>query len=199
MIIDLCLQIVSVASVASIATLLINNINYWYILDLKYSDKVNIRCQFIGLIAAFAFQLDLLLINLEYFKDYPIAEILLINIPWQLYSNCYFIIFIRQSDLLLPRKMMWAAWAYLIIVINGLAVYDSYAYYLEYCVSEDYIWLGNLVDFISSLSFLFLECIVNLWIIVKMANKVRNQANSGYKILVMKLCIVLVIYFLMDM
>jgi hypothetical protein len=196
---NVTVQSVTVASVAVIAMLLINSFVYWAILDLKYNDKINISCQFIGLAAALAFQVDLLLINLKFFKDYPVAEIFLINGPWQLYSNCYFIVFIRQSNMLLPPKMIKAAWIYLIVVINGLAIYDSYAYYLEYCVSEDYIWLGNLVDFISSLCFLLLECIVNIWIIVKITNKVRNQSNPGYKILVLKLCTMLIIYFMLDM
>ncbi|KXN72988.1 hypothetical protein CONCODRAFT_4133 [Conidiobolus coronatus NRRL 28638] len=197
--IDLCIQILSVGSVASIATLLLNNINYWYILDIKYSDKLNIILQFIGLFGTLSFQVDLLLINLEYLKDYPMAEMLLINVPWQIYVNCYFIIFIRQSNLILPKIVVWAAWAYLIIVINGLILFDDYAYYMEYCVSEEWVWLGNLADSVSAIGFLFLECVINGWIIIKISNKVRNQSNPGYKILVTKLCVVLLIYFLMDM
>ncbi|KXN72969.1 hypothetical protein CONCODRAFT_4115 [Conidiobolus coronatus NRRL 28638] len=199
MAVDLCVQLLSVGSVAAIAMLLLNNITYWTILDLKYSDKLNIICQFIGLFGTLAFQADLLLINLDYFKDYPMAEVLIINVPWQVYSNCYFIIFIRQSNVLLPRKLELAAWIYLILVINGLAVFDGYAYYMEYCVSEEWTWLGNLADSVASISFLFLECVVNGWIIVKLTNKVRNQSNPGYKILVTKLCSVLVLYFIMDM
>jgi hypothetical protein len=196
--IDLGVQIVTVASVAAIGTLVLNSINYWYILDIKYNDKINIRCQFIGLIFAFIYQIDLLLINMKYFEDYPIAEILLINLPWQIFFNCYFTVFIRQSDVLLPRKLFWLSWAYLVF-LNGLAILDSYAYYLEYCISDEWIWFGNLIDFLSSLCFLFLECVINVWIIVKISNKVRNQNNPGYKILVIKLCIVLGIYFLLDL
>jgi hypothetical protein len=192
-------QTVSICGLAIAVTLLFNNITYWTILNFKYSDKINIICQFMGLIAALIFQIDLLLINLEYFKDNPWAEILLNNVPWQVYSNCYFIIFIRQSDLLLPKKIVWAASIYLIFVINGLIIYNSYAYYLEYVVSNEWVWLGSLADIISSISFLILEFFINAWIIIKIFKKVRFQENPGYKSLIKKLCTVLALYLLMDL
>ncbi|KXN72968.1 hypothetical protein CONCODRAFT_4114 [Conidiobolus coronatus NRRL 28638] len=174
-------QTISICGLATTVTLLLNNLTYWIILNLSYSDNLNIICQFVGLIAALIFQIDLLLINLEYFKDNPWAEVLLNNIPWQVYTNCYFIIFIRQSDLLLPKKS------------------DLGCLGLPYPLSKEWIWLGNFADLISSISYLILELFINTWIIIKVSRKVRAQENPGYKNLVKKLCTVLVLYLFMEL
>jgi hypothetical protein len=188
----------TIASVAVVAVTSVNGLLYWIILDIKYTDRINILCQFFGLITTCIFQAGRVLISFGYFKGDPILEVLFNNVPWKIYFNCYFIVFIRQSDSLIPRKMAYGAWVYLVF-LNAIAILDTYAYYLEYCVSEKWTWLGVLIDALSLVFILILECIINIWIIVKIAKKVRRQVNSGYKTFVTRLCIALVLFFMIDM
>ncbi|KXN69887.1 hypothetical protein CONCODRAFT_7648 [Conidiobolus coronatus NRRL 28638] len=70
---------------------------------------------------------------------------------------------------------------------------------MEYVVNqEDYFDLANLMDFTLSLMFLFIECFVNMYIIVRILKKVSYQSNHHYKGLVFKLCTVLFLYFSLD-
>jgi hypothetical protein len=194
---DIALQYATIASVASVGITSINGLVYWIILEVKYNDKINILSQFLGLISACICQVGLLLTNLGYFNDTPMIGVVLNNTSWQVFFTCYFIIFIRQCNTLIPKNMVYGSWVYLVF-LNVIAVLDTYAYYLEYCVSDKWTWLGILIDVTSSVFIVILECIINIWIIVKIAKKVRNRANSGYKILVLKLSIALILFLVLD-
>jgi hypothetical protein len=194
---DVLFQYLTIASVAFVAVTSINGLVYWVILDVKYTDRINLLCQLFGLIATCIFQAGRLLVTFGYLNGAPILEFIINTLPWQIYFNCYFIVFIRQSDPLIPRKMAYGAWIYLVF-LNAIAILDTYAYYLEYCVSEKWTWLGVLIDLLSLIFILILECIINIWIIVKIAKKVRSQANLGYKTFVTRLSVVLVLFFMID-
>jgi hypothetical protein len=196
--IDYTSLIFNVGSIALCFTLLINSATYYFVLHIKDADRYNLILQFIGLISCVIFLIGLYLINIGYLANYPEVEAFLIDIPWLLYANCYFIVFYRQSDILLPRKLYYFCWFYLVF-INGVGCYDLYLYYMEYVVNpDDYFDLANLMDFTLSLMFLFIEFLINMSIIFRILNKVRNQSDPHYKVLVAKLCTVLFFYFSLD-
>jgi hypothetical protein len=190
--------IFNTASLAFCVMLLINSITYYYILNMKGNDNINIVLQFIGIVNCIIFEIGLLLINTEYVADQPQLEAFILDIPWLIFLNSYFIVFYRQSDILLPRPLFYFCWVYL-AAINAAGCYDTYLYYMEYVVSEeDYFDTANLMDVIMSLMFIFIEFVVNLYIVVRVFNKVRHQSNRQYKILIAKLCSVLFLYFCLD-
>ncbi|KXN72967.1 hypothetical protein CONCODRAFT_4112 [Conidiobolus coronatus NRRL 28638] len=189
--------LISIAGVIATGILLINGLLYWTILSVKYVSKLNILIQFFGLVVTCVYQVNLLLVNMKYFKSSPLTEILVNNMPFQIFFNCYLIVFIRQCDTLLPRKVVLVSWIYLGF-LNAVVILDTYVYYLEFCVSDEWTWLGILMDVLFTTFQLILECIINIWIIFKIVKKVRNQANLSYKILVTKLCITLVLFLVVD-
>jgi hypothetical protein len=162
---DTVVQYITIASVASVGIASINGSVYWIILEVRYTNRVNIIFQFFGLIVTCVYQACMVLIIFEYFKDTPMTEVLFYNIPWQIFFNCYFIVFIRQCDTLIPRAMVYGSWAYLAF-LNVVAVLDTYAYYLEYCVSDKWTWLGILLDVLSSIFIVILERVLNIRIIL---------------------------------
>jgi hypothetical protein len=196
--IDKGVLLFNVASIAFCAILLINSVTYYFSLNIKGNDPLNITLQFIGIFNCVIYQIGLTIVNTRYIADFPKLEAFFLDIPWLIYTNCYFIVFYRQSDILLPRKLYYFCWFYLVI-INGVEYYDLYLYYMEYNFNpEDYFDLANLIDFIISLIFLFIEALINTYIIIRIINKVRNQSNSYHKVLVFKLCSVLILYFCLD-
>jgi hypothetical protein len=164
---------------------------------MKGVNRINVFLQFICLVCCWLFELTLLLINIKYTVDYPAFEALFVYIPWLVYGNCYFVVFYRQSGILLPRKLYYFCWIFLII-INAVGFYDVYLTYMQYTVSTDYYDLTTIFDFILSVMFLFIEFVVNIYIIIRIFNKVRHQSNHHYKILVAKLCSFLFLYFCLD-
>jgi hypothetical protein len=189
--------LISIAGVIATGIILINGILYWTILSVKYVSKLNILIQFFGLIVTCVYQVELLLVNMGHYKDSHLTEVLVNNIPFQVYVNCYLIVFIRQCNTLLPEKVVLISWIYLGF-LNGVIILDTYVYYLEFCVSDKWTWLGILIDVLFTAFQLILECFINIWIIFKIVKKVRNQANLGYKILVTKLCITLILFLAVD-
>lgn len=170
------------ASITFTSVFLFNSIVYFCALNMKGVNRINVFLQFICLVCCWLFELTLLLINIKYTVDYPAFEALFVYIPWLVYGNCYFVVFYRQSGILLPRKLYYFCWIFLII-INAVGFYDVYLTYMQYTVSTDYYDLTTIFDFILSVMFLFIEFVVNIYIIIRIFNKVRHQSNHHYKTL----------------
>lgn len=192
------MQIFSVCSTIFCGVLLINSFTYLVILNIKYVDKINLICQFIGLSSLAIYQVSLFMINRGLWNFSPLLESIMITTTWQIYCNCYFIVYFRQCDILMSRKLYKYCWIYL-IWMNFLILIDAGVYIMQYTIDEDKFYeIANILDFTISLLFLLIECIINAQIIYKLFNKVSDQTNTYYKIIAYKIIGVLILYLILD-
>ncbi|KXN72963.1 hypothetical protein CONCODRAFT_4108 [Conidiobolus coronatus NRRL 28638] len=84
--------------------------------------------------------------------------------------------------------------------MNFLIFIDTGVYLMQYTIDENKFYnLANVLDFVISLLFLLIECIINAQIIFKLFSKVSNQSNAYYKIIAFKIIGVLTLYLILDL
>jgi hypothetical protein len=192
------LLIASVCGASVTAVILINSILYSTILNLKNNDALNVSIQFVGLISCQIYTLDLLLVNFGFMDNYPILGYALCPVLWFVIYNCYFIVFLRQSDILLPRRMYLTAWIFLAIM-GGIGIADLYASYYAFVLNlENWDEMMVNLDLVMNIFTEVMEFVINFYIIGRLLHKTRHMNNSQYKKLVRKLLSILALYFILD-
>jgi hypothetical protein len=188
-----------ISAVGSIV-ILIESIIIQLVLKLTIDNKLNFYIQFIAILGTIVNNVGLLLIDLMKDKSDLFIISLMVNTGYTIYCFFYFLMFFKQTKLMfgLYYKIFYKA---CLVVFLLLLLPQFYTFYMSNYILTDEAYYGRLtsiIDFTLVTLLTLCEFIINFLIIYKIRSTCKSSNNYEYYKLFIKLCSVLVIFFIAD-